>query len=67
MQYFYIPNTVFFLLISFRQIIFPSIRLSDRAQVDLHLRPRNLRVDKNRLAGRLQRYNCPAQLICVTP
>ena len=44
------------LWITFRQIIFPSLRPPDRPKVDLNSRPRNLRVDKNRLAGR--RFLC---------
>ena len=44
------------LWITFRQIIFPSPRPSDRPKVDLDGRPRNLRVDKKRLASR--RFLC---------
>lgn len=40
------------LWITFRQIIFPSARPTDRPKVDLHPRRRNLRVDKNHLSGR---------------
>lgn len=52
MQYFYIPNTVFFLLISFRQIIFPSSLHLDGANVDTQPRRRNCAVGIFLLAGR---------------
>ena len=44
------------LWITFRQIIFPSARRTDRPKVDPDTHLRNLRVDKNRLAGR--RFLC---------
>ena len=45
-------RTTAHLWITFPIIIFPSLRPTDRATVDTQPRRRNLRVDKNHLAGR---------------